>query len=157
MFVETRDEEVFKRFWIDERTNTPQFMQDFGATWICSEADFLEFCQKMWKVYLVNDNTLVYIEPNGEVHLSVLRGADTSSLVSELIKMRGEVLKTLPLLFGWVGRHNRGIRKLMESIGFQFYGFTMFKGESHGKILEWHCYQIGRRELYVAKDYANLI
>lgn len=157
MFAETKDEELFKKFWWDEKENSPRYFNDSGDTWHCSEADFLDFCSKMWRVYCVDGIALVYIEPSGGVHLSVLRGSDNANLVSDLIVMRNEVLQKLPVLFGWVGAKNRGIRKLMEGIGFHFDGFTMLKGESHGRVLEWHCYLISQKELLVAKDNNKLL
>ena len=157
MFVETRDEEVFKKFWHDEKENSPRYFNDSGNTWHCSESDFLEFCSRMWRIYLVDDTALIYIESTGEVHLSVLRGADTSTLVSNLIEMRNEVFKKIPLLFAWVGKGNRGIRKLMKGIGGSFHGFTMVKGESHGRALEWECYMATQKEFLVALDNKKLI
>ncbi len=157
MYYQTNDQELFKRFWQDEKENSPRYFNDSGNTWHCSETDFLDFCSRMWRIYCVDETALVYIESSGEVHLSVLRGSNSANLISELIEMRNEVLQKLPLLFGWVGAKNRGIRKLMEGIGFQFKGFTMIKGESHGKVLEWHCYTVLQKEFYCLKNGDNLL
>ncbi len=157
MYRITNDTELFKLFWSDERQNSPRYFNDSGSTWVCTETDFQGFCQRMWRVYNVDDRALVYIEPSGEVHLSVLRGADTSNLVTDLIEMRNEVLQEKPLLFGWVGAKNRGIRKLMKSIGFKFQGFSMWYGESHSKVLQWDCFVATQKEYFVCKDSGKLL
>lgn len=153
MFREIQDDAIFRQFWHDEKTNTPRFFQDSTNAWHCSEADFLEFCRGA-TVYLINNNILVYAEPTGEVHLSVLRGTDTSNLVSDLMEVRNELFKRFDILFAWVG--TRGLRKIMTALGFSFRGYTMVKGRSRGKVLTWECFILAKKEL-LCRNRGNLI
>jgi len=157
VFYQTRDEDLFKTFWFDELTNTPRHFQDASHVWHTSWDDFKAFCDGMWRIYSIEDKALVYVEHNGNVHFSLLRGTDTSNLVNELIGIRNELLLEKEYLYGWVGKHNRGMQRIVEDIGFQWHGFTMYHGQSHGKILEWRCYVLDRRDFYVEKDTAKLL
>lgn len=43
----------------------------------------------------------------------------------------------------WVVRANRPMRKIIKSIGFASSGVTMWRGVSHGKLIEWQQFTIG--------------
>ena len=160
MFQECNDQEVFKIFWRNEKDCTPRWFNDGSQTWHCSESDFLEFCANSWKVFCVDNTALVYVEKDGvcaNVHLSILRGSDASDLLENLIKLRNELLKDFELLYAWVCTRDRGLKRLMDGLGFSWYGFTMIHGTTHGKVMEWKNYSISRRELFLAKDTRKLL
>lgn len=153
MFVETTDEEVFKRFWRDEKDNAPRHIQDASDVWHTSWDEFRVFCENC-EVYLINNAALVYVEPTGNIHFSLIRGSKID-FISDLIELRDELFKRFEILFGWAGTHSRGLKRILEAVGFEYEGFSMIHGESHGRSLEWHCYIVRKR--YIAKDNKNLL
>lgn len=160
MYVETRDVEVFKGFWQDEKSNTPRFFNDASEVWTTTYNDFLAFCDRSWKVYLVGDNCLVYVEKDGKcanLHISFLRGTDAWGLMDDLVKLRNEILTEFELLYAWVGKHNRGLKKMVNALGMHHNGFCMYHGESHGKVLEWQNHSISRRELFTSRNAQSLL
>jgi len=82
------DKEIFKKFWEDE-TNMPRWFHDGSGAWHTSLEDFLGFCEQCWRIYLVNDVALVYLEQINSmtisIHLSVLRGHPTSNWIPDFI------------------------------------------------------------------------
>lgn len=144
----TRDKELFRRFWRDEKENTPQFFNDASETWTCSEEDFLGFCDNAERVYLIDGVALLYVERLGthaNIHFSLLRGKTVN--VNELLKIRDELFKDYDLIFGWCGKHLRGLKRILEQCGLRFHGTTMLYGQSHGKVLEWQLFSIVKSQV----------
>lgn len=137
---------------MDERVNAPRFLQDATDAWHCTEEDFLTFCRNCWKVFLV-DEALVYVENSGEIHFSILRGAP----LPDLVPLRTFLLKQLSVIWGWVHPRNRGLIRFLETLGFEYHGYNMIYGQSHGKVLEWHCYILSREKFNVGKSATSLL
>jgi len=160
MYREIRDDDVLQRFWQDERENMPRWIGD-GTDARCIDRDgFIEFCHRMWKIYLINDEGLLYIEKHGdigEIHFSLLRNADAVKMIPDFIDIRNKTLGQVDMICGWTVRQNKGLQRILNACGFNYYGLQMFYGESHGKVLEWRCFSINRRQLYVAKDAKTLL
>ncbi len=143
MFKRTTDEEVFKRFWNNDATATPQHFQDATHSWNTDWEDFLGFCEQCERVYLIDDSALVYVENvngNANVHLSVMRGHTIQ--IEDCRAIRDALLRDYRMIFGWCGQKNRGLRKILEACGLRYYGFEMIHGWSHGKPLIWQCYSL---------------
>jgi len=160
MYRKITDENILRKFWHEEHENMPQWYSDGTDCWHIDCDDFLSFCRRMWKIYLINDTALLYIENLGQtanIHFSLLRGADAVAMIPDFIEIRNKTFKHVEMIFGWAARRNKGLQKILEACGFKYYGFQMFHGESHGKILEWRCFSINRRELFVAKDTKTLL
>ncbi len=131
-------DETLRKFWLSERDEMPLWFSDGANSKHVTWEEFKAFCDGMWKIYEIDD-ALVYvenIEGNANVHFSLLRGGK----VGDLSGIRDEIHKDFPLIFAWVGKHNRGLRKLMEGLGFKWDGLKMYWGKSHGRMLEWRCY-----------------
>ena len=146
------NDKELQKFWLDERDNKPRWFQDGSQAWGCSWEDFRDFYRQCERVYHL-DGVLIYverIENNANLHISVLRGATID--IEKLIEIREELLKDYHLLFAWVGKHNRGLKKIVEQCGMQYYGLQMFHGESHGRVLEWRCYSINKIDM-ITKRY----
>lgn len=129
---------VLRKFWKDEATNFPRWFCDGTNSNNVTWDEFKAFCERMWKIYKAGD-ALVYVEDvdgHAFVHFSLLRGGT----IGDLTAIRDEIHKEFPFIFGWVGKHNRGLRKLMGSLGFRWDGLKMYQGQSHGRMLEYHCY-----------------
>lgn len=144
MFELTNDKQLFKTFWADER-NTPRWCQDGSDTWYTTEQDFLDWCKACWKVYNINDIALVYakrLDRTASVHFSFLRGNDVKTVIPDLMEIRDELLKDVNYLFGYVGTHNRALKRIVEVLGFRYDGFKMYEGFSHNRLLEWQCFTL---------------
>ncbi len=137
MYYQTTDTQLFNIFWKDESTNTPRFFQDSGNTWTCTREEFQAFCDRC-TVYSINDTSLVYVEPDGNLHISVLRGSKVD--IDALKSLRDDLLKTFPTLYAYVGTHLRGLAKMLESLGFSFNGVEMRYGHTRNRIFVWQMY-----------------
>lgn len=157
MVVEARSRNFnnYERFWREERENTPQWFADGSNAWQTSWEDFKGFCNQCWKVYDLGD-VLIYVERVGEaanIHISVMRGAEIE--MGRLEAIRDELFQTFPILFGWIGTHNRGLKRIAERLGFRLNGARMLYGQSHGKVLKWDCYSVHRK--LIVKDSKMLL
>lgn len=140
MITKDIDEATLYKFWQDEAT-LPQWFQDGSNAWGCSWEDFKEFANNCERIYLINDNALIYVENidgQANVHISLLRG--TTINIQDLKDIKADIHQTYPFIFGWVGRHNRGLKRMVTECGLQPNGLKMFYGKSHGRVMEWQCY-----------------
>lgn len=131
-----------KEFWEEERDNMPRWFQDGSQAWGCSWEDFKGFYDQCEKVYDLGD-TLIYVENidgMANLHVSTLRGVKID--IPKWKEIRDELLTKYTILFAWIGKHNRGLRRIIEQCDFKYHGLQMFHGTSHGKVLEWRCYSI---------------
>lgn len=143
MFETTTDIEVFKRFWEDERDNTPLWLSKGNGAWHCTWEDFLDFCQNCERIYLIDNIALLYVESvdgNANIHFSVIRGHKVE--LEDLLEIRDLLLKDYQMIFGWCGSKNFGLKKLLTACQLKWYGFTMMKGWHRGKPLEWLCFSL---------------
>lgn len=150
MYERTNDECLFKRLWHDEATNTPRWMQDGNGVWGCTWDDFRGFCEQCERIY-TDGNSLLYVERignNANIHFSIIRGEKVD--VTDLIRVRNELLRDYEMIFGFCGTHNRGLKKILEACGLRENGFTMYHGFSHSKLLTWKCYSIHRDALNIS-------
>lgn len=146
MYVRCREKKVWKKFWEDEKANTPKFLNAGSQAWHTSWEDFEGFCEQCADIFLIDDVALVYVErigDNANVHFSVLRGHGVE--MDDLLNIRGELALEYKMVFGWCGSKNFGLKKILESCGLRYYGFKMLKGYCHGKPLEWDCYSLAFR------------
>lgn len=145
-FQLTRDENLFRQFYEDEKT-LPKWFQDGANNWGVTWDDFKAFCDKCERIYST-DNALVYVErisQNANLHFSLLRGSNVR--IADLGAIRDELLADYDMLFAYVGSHNRGLKRIVEQCGMTANGLEMRKGESHGKVLVWHCYVVTKNVL----------
>ena len=143
------------KFWEYEQT-TPRWFRETCRTNEFDEKDYLDWCAKMWRIYgLLDNKAAVMVAKHGtraEIHFSFLPDADKATLIDELIQIRADIFCAgIEVIFGWVARQNRGLRKICEQLGLTFYGFRRFSGESHGRVIEWQCYGISQASILVAK------
>lgn len=156
MFYETNNPDLFKRFWIDE-ANFPKWWKDANSTWGTTWEDFQAFCARMHKIYSIDDVALVYVEKvadgRANMHFSLLRGERIDT--KELIELRDVIAVDFPVMYAWCGKRNRGLRRILEQIGFEWKGLQMHLQETHGKVLDWLCYTY--TEVSVANNKTSLI
>jgi len=141
MYYQTSDNnDLYRTFWEEEATNFPQWFMDSTNSKKVTWQEFKDFCAKMWRVYSVDDKALVYFERQGKqanVHFSLLRKAKINT--EDLINIRDEALCDINLIYAWVFVKNKGLARMLESIGFEWHGFTMMYGTSHNKPMEYRC------------------
>ncbi len=144
----TNDEQLFKRVWTSERDDVPRFFSDGSHTKTTSWADFKGFCEQCDRTYSLNGQGILYVERigyNANIHFSLIRGEKVE--LNDLISIRDEIFQDFELIFGWVGLHNRPLKRLIESCGLRYDGFRMYYGESHGRLLEWRCYSLAKNSI----------
>lgn len=144
-FELTRDQTLFKTFWRDERDNMPRWFRDGSNSHRCKWRDFKAFCDRMERIYCIDGGCLVYaerVERAANLHFSLLRGRHIT--IADLIEILDKLLKEFDMLFCYVGSHNRGLKKIVESCGLTSNGLEMRHSQSHGKVLVWKCYNIVR-------------
>ncbi len=137
----------------------PQWYNDGTGSWHTSWEDFLAYCQNCWRIYEVDNVALIYVQRFGDkanIHFSLLRGSKVDFL-KELIDIRNDLLLEVELLFGFVGRHNPGLKRIIEQVGFSWKGFSMILGESHGRVLHWRCYSVHQDQLFIRKNVKSLL
>lgn len=133
--------EILLKFWQAEQ-DTPEWYRASTELWRTTKDEFLALCEKS-EIYIIGE-CLVFVEPSGELHFSVLKGAKID--VEPFWELREQLFTRYSFLFGWVLSKNRGVRKLCESAGLRFTGLKMFYGGFRGRLLEWHCYGIKKQK-----------
>lgn len=142
---------ILESYWQVEQ-QSPRWFQESSGAW--ERKDELSFCAKCHSIYEIQGKALVYIEKvghNAEIHFSIKEKIE----ISDLVALKFELLREFDVLFGWILRQNRGMRKVAEQIGFRYDGLRMFYGSSHGKVLEWYCYTVAKE--LVSKSFSSLI
>ena len=145
------------KFWQAEQA-FPRWFKASGQTWRNADTPelFLEWCADN-RVYAIKNEGLIYVENTGEVNFSMFRGADVDEMVDSFIDLREELFKEFNTIFCWVLRQNRKLQQIVESVGLRFTGLKMLHGESHGKVLEWHCYSLRKSQKEIAFDYSKML
>ncbi len=141
MFRATQDESILLKYWQDEQTY-PQWYRDSNNAWTCTWDNHLNFCKSCWRIY-ANENSLVYVEADGNLHCALRRGGKLDGERfngRDLMALRDELFEHFPQLFGWINDCNWGLKRLFLELGFRETGFYMVKGQSHGKVLTWNCF-----------------
>ena len=141
MYVQTRDEEVLKQFWIDETTNTPRHFQDGINAWRTSWEDFKGFCDNAERIYLIDNSALLYVEridDKANIHFSLLRGKKVD--IADLISIRDELLKDCICIFGYAGKHSWGLKRLLRECGLEHHGVEMLKGRYKNRVMTWQLF-----------------
>lgn len=147
-YSQTRDEQILKQFWLDER-GLPDWFQHGNDAWTCEWDEFKEFCDKCAAIYCVNERVLVYVEEVGtcaNLHISVLRGNEAT--IEDLREARDDILRHYPMMTGWIDARNRGLRRIVESLGLRHFGVEMRHGWSGGRPIKWLCYSVHRSEIF---------
>ncbi len=143
MFSRTTDTDIFRQFWKDEQANEPEFFKAASKAWTETEEDFLAFCNRCDRIYLIDDVALLYVEranTHANIHFSVIRGQKVKT--EDLLAIRAELFKDFTAIFGWCPRKNWGLKKILKACGFSYYGFSMLHGFYRGRPLEWDCFAV---------------
>lgn len=150
---------MWLKYW-DAEHQFPKWFVDAHNVWLISLEDYLDFCRQCWKVYEIAGCGLLFVEKvesGAEIHLSIVRGADIMELTKGFIEVRRELLDSFDMIFGWVLRQNRGLQRICQQLGMEFYGVKMLHGSSHGKVLEWRCYSMRRGDFFLSIDNRSLL
>lgn len=146
-YIITADENIWKKFWYDEQTSLPISFKDASNVWHTTEEDFLGFCKQCWRVYELDNVALLFVEKmnkSANIHFSILRGNEAKPLIPDFIKIRDELFGDIEMIFGWAWARNKGLQRILESVGFKFHGFEMYHGHSRGRVLEWKCFSVDK-------------
>lgn len=92
----------------------------------------------MYGIYEVG-NVVIYVETNGEIHFSKLRGKGVD--IDGLIALHRDLLKEFEGLYAWINKRDWGLKRIAERCGFTFSLVERRKGESHGKVMVWQLYK----------------
>lgn len=153
MYERCTDEEVFKRFWKNDATDTPKHFQASTRSFDTSWEDYLAFCLACERVYLLDDVALLYIErvgDNANIHFSLIRGERVD--VNDLLAIRNALFKDYQIIYGWCGNRNKGLRQMLEACGLKWRGFTMHNTYYRGRVMAWHCHSLSRQEFSLLSD-----
>ena len=78
-------------------------------------------------------------------HLMARRGADPGAItLAVTLLMRQMFASGMLEAWLWLARKNYGVRLILEAAGMRRDGVTRFKGQTHGKPIEWLRYSVGR-------------
>jgi len=135
-------------YWREERS-FPDWFRQSTEVWHQTEDQFLEFCRQCWSITEINKRALIYVEPQqgaAEVHFSLKRGTKVETLISEFQNIRNSIFEEFPIIIGWVNKRNSGLKTICRELGLNFYGVTMVRGQSHGKVIEWEAYTAFRQD-----------
>lgn len=133
----SRSAAVNFKYYHDERS-FPQWFQDGEELWKTSEQDYQDFCERMYGIYEVG-NVLIYVEPNGNLHFSKLRGKGVD--VEGLLKLKGELMTHFDCLYAWINKRDWRLKRLARELGFVFSLVEKRQGESHGKVMVWQLHK----------------
>lgn len=92
----------------------------------------------MYGTYEVG-NVLIYVEPNGNIHFSKLRGTDID--FDGLVKLRDDLMTHFKCLYAWANKRDWRLKRLARELGFIFEGVEKRQGESHGKVMVWQLHK----------------
>lgn len=148
MYKLTTDTDLFKEFWQIEQ-DSPSWFKESVNVWGTTWDDYLGFCEQCWRVYNIDGKALLFVEKLGHmanIHISCVRNTKNADIAKELPKIRNEILEEVDTIFGWVHSRSRGLRQLIEGVGFRANGLEMYHGWSHGKLLRWDCFFIGKQD-----------
>lgn len=84
-------------------------------------------------------NVVIYVEANGNIHFSKLRGAEAD--IDGLTALHRELLKEFECLYAWINKRDWRLKRIAERCGFTFSLVEMRKGESHGRVMVWQLYK----------------
>ena len=145
MFREVEfDTRLLKYFRAEQ--NSPKWLKTALDTDDATDETFEAFCNRH-RMFEIDDVALLYLEKKDsltEIHFSMLRGAKCD-LVGDLIEIRDMLFaEGTSIIYGWVMRVNRPLRRLCANVGLYFTGSEY--GEGKGKKL---CYAISRKDLYL--------
>ena len=135
-------------YWREERS-FPDWFRQSTEVWHQTEEQFLEFCRGCWRITEINKRALIYVEPRqgaAEVHFSLKRGTKIETLISEFENIRSAIFEEFPIIIGWVNKRNSGLKAICRELGLNFYGVTMVRGQSHGKVIEWEAFTAFRQD-----------
>lgn len=79
-----------------------------------------------------------------EVHLEAARGADPELIIAAGLNIRDQLFGQYEAYeaFMWTPVWNRTVRRINKALGFEPDNVSMFRGVSHGKLIEWRRYSI---------------
>lgn len=142
MYREVTIKDGLLKYWEAEQTAPLWFREDMEEKNLTKDI-FLGFCEQCWKIFEMNGDSLLYVEKignNANIHFSLMRKAQVP--MDDLKVLKTLLLSQFDMVFGWVAKHNRGLRKVCEDLGLRDYGLRMYQGENRGRVTEWRCYSI---------------
>lgn len=79
-----------------------------------------------------------------EVHLEASRDADPALIIAAGCDIRDQLFGQYGAYeaFMWTPVWNRTVRRINKALGFEADNVSMFRGVSHGKLIEWRRYSI---------------
>lgn len=144
------DKESLLRFWVDEQCS-PHWLKESNSTDDCTDESFLAFCGRH-RIFEINDVALLYteeVEPNiVKIHFSVLRG-NGDKVLDDLKEIRDQLFfEGTKIIFGYVLKANRPLKRLCRELGLEFNGLTHEKRQ---------CFAIDRRSVFAIPNAKNLL
>jgi hypothetical protein len=135
--------------------SAPRWFKDADAAWGAEDADtYLEQmrtdAQADFGVFKGGDFIAVLtvsLEGKGiyNSHLMARRGADAGAIAAAVASLMRQMFGAGMLeAWLWLARRNYGVRRILEAVGMRRDGVTRFKGQSHGKPIEWLRYSVRR-------------
>lgn len=142
-------EEKLLNLWEHEK-RSPQWFRDASETARYTDEEYLDWCREHTVYFLGDGKAALFVRrfddvPElAEIHFSAERGfRNTPEAVKELAGIRGRMFGDgIETVVAWVAKQNRGLRDVCLALGMEYHGFRRFKGETHGKAIEWRCYQL---------------
>lgn len=133
----------------------PQWQKDCDAAWGSEGADsYLEQmrneAQADFGVFEGSEFIAVLtvsLEGKGiyNSHLMAKRGAD-AEVIAEAVALLMREMFTAGMLEAWLwlASKNYGVRRILERVGMRRDGVSRYKGQSHGRPIEWLRYSVRR-------------
>jgi len=148
------DKDFLLLFWKDEQRSV-KWYRESNETDDCTDETFINFCNRH-RIFAINESALLYtqeVEPQIiMLHFSVLRRTK-DDLTEDLMQIRNQLFREgAKIIFGWVLKHNRGLKKICVDLGLRFNGTTSEMEREGKKPFIRECYVISRESLFTFKD-----
>ncbi len=139
----------YLKYWNIEQ-KSPRWFRTSNGLWRESESDFIEFCDQLHRVYDLGE-VIVYVQKVSDISAEIHFGAERNAKVdvTRLLETRDEILQDFDMIFGWLLKQNRGMKKIADQVGMTYQGVKMLNGSYKDKILEWHCHSLDKSSLLI--------
>jgi hypothetical protein len=129
----------------------PKFYRDAGNLWTTGEDEIVAFYRKCGAIYGIFEKNkknvekivgMAYFEQVCDavfnVHCDLKRGLPAAEIIPVIAQIRDyQFLSGMRLCYTFTLKRNRPVRMMMEAIGFKPTFLKMYRGTSHGRLLEW--------------------
>ena len=140
------DKDRLLQYWHDEQ-RAPRWYRESNEAEECNTESFLGFCSEH-TLYEINDSALLYfrkVSPTiGIIHFSVLRGHGRD-LCNDLKEIRGKLFDEVQIVYGWIFRPNRPLKKLCRELGLEFNGLMAEIPRLGKKPIVKECFSADKR------------